>query len=292
MRRLSPPCLFYYNLSVPARPYTLRHSLHLILALGWADFKLKYRGTLLGYAWSLIPPLVKFLVILYVFTPFVGSAIRQYPLYLFLGLIIWEHFVLTTTSCISMLREKSSMIQKIAFPRLILVFAVGWTHLLIFASHLIIFFLFAFILHASFAWTVLLLLLIVCQMTLLALGLGMILSSYSLKFQDIRHLWDVLLQVLFWLTPITYPIHVSAPLGAGAFLSASKGGFFPGMLHAFVALQPVSVILFDARRILLYPQDGVPSILHIVVFSALYLVIFLIGARMFMRRSRYFIQEY
>ena len=64
--------------------FTWKHALKVVLVMGWSDFVLKYRGSFLGYLWSLAGPLVKFLVILYVFGPFVSPEIPEYPLYLFL----------------------------------------------------------------------------------------------------------------------------------------------------------------------------------------------------------------
>ena len=93
----------------------------------------------MGYAWSLIGPFVKFLVILYVFGPYVRASVPFYPLYLFLGIIIWEHFSITTSHCISMLFEKQSMIQRHKFPHILLILATGWTNIIIFMTHVVIF---------------------------------------------------------------------------------------------------------------------------------------------------------
>lgn len=273
--------------------YTLRHSIHLVLAMGWADFVLKYRGTTFGYLWSLIPPLTKFLAILYVLGPFVSSSIPHYPMYLFLGLIIWDHFVMTTSSCMAALRSKSALIQKIVFPRIIIMLAVGWTHFIIFFTQFLILLLFMIILHIPLTWAIFFMPVVVIQMTLLALGIGMILSSYSLRFQDIRHMWDVALQVLFWLTPITYPLVLRGTVAHEAMASIAGHSSLPwGFLHAFITLQPLSVVMYDARRVLLYPIDGIPTFMHILVFSLLYVMIFALGAWIYTRRSRYFIQEF
>src|SRR3990167_9362705 len=106
--------------------YTLRQMLRIVWIVGWSDFFLKYRGSVLGYVWSLLAPLAKFLVIYYVFRPFVRDTIPYYSLYLFLGIIVWEHFTVTTTHCMSVLHEKAAFVQKLPFPRILLIFIVGW----------------------------------------------------------------------------------------------------------------------------------------------------------------------
>ncbi|MDO8649568.1 MAG: ABC transporter permease [Candidatus Peregrinibacteria bacterium] len=269
--------------------------LRVVCAIGWADFVLKYRGSVLGYLWSFIAPLMKFLVILFVFQPLVGPAIPQYPLYLFLGLIVWEHFASTTYGCITMLIDKAPIIQKVVFPRVLLIFAVGWTNAIIFLTHVLIFLLFGFLLGVPPSSSLLYFLILLPQMTLLALGVGMALSAYFLKYQDIRHLWEIALQVLFWLTPVAYQyvvqgtvIHELANLFRES-LSLSLWGFF----QIFVRFQPLSILIHDARRTFLYAQtEGIPSPHHVLGTSAVCALIFLLGFLIFRKRSPYFVEEY
>lgn len=265
------------------------------MALGWADFVLKYRGSVLGYLWSFIVPFVKFLVILHIFRPFV-SDIPQYPLYLFLGLIIWEHFAMTTTACIQMPQDKSTIISKIAFPRVLLMFSVGWTHCIILCTYLMIFLTALVVLHAaiplSLFWYMPLLLL---QTSFVSLGVGMILGAYALRFRDIQHLWTVVLQILFWMTPIMYAYKPTSPLIVDASrlvqsnISVSLWHFF----DIFIRFQPLSILIHDARRALLYPELlGIPTLFHILLFSGLCVLLFCVGMIIFKKRSSYFMQEY
>ena len=274
--------------------FTFRHSLRVVLAMGWSDFVLKYRGSVFGYLWSLAAPLVKFLVILYVFGPFVQEDIPLYPLYLFLGIILWEHFTHTTTDCMAMLHDKKSIIQKIRFPRVLLIFSVGWTNAIVFLTHFCIFLVFAAVLGVPFFWMRLYTLLIFLQMTFLALGVGMFLASYSLKFKDIPHLWNVLAQVLFWLTPIMYPYPADRPFFQallqvpGLIRDISLMRFF----DLFVRFQPLSILIHDARRAMIFPFENIPSVLHALWFTGFCVLLFLAGTLLFVRRSKFFLQEY
>ena len=276
------------------RPFTLAQSTATILALGWSDFVLKYRGSILGYFWALINPLVKFGVILYIFGPYVSPSIPQYPLYLFLGIIIWEHFANTTTGCMNMLFEKSQIIKHLSLPKIILILSVGWTNLLIFVTHIMIFLLFAWVRGEYLSLSSLALVIIAVQMTLLALGIGMMLASYTLKYRDLPHLWTVITQFLFWLTPVMYAYKTTSP--ALARLASFGHGLMDaspvGAIRLFIELQPLAIVINDARRFTLYAASSAPSLIHIAGVSMVCTVMFLAGTAVFQRRSPFFPQEY
>lgn len=275
--------------------FTLRQSLSVIAAVGWSDFVLKYRGSVLGYFWSLIGPIAKFLVILYAIGPYLQTTIPDYPFYLFLGIIVWEHFVVTTNACMTMLEEKAAIIQQLVFPHLLLIFMVGWTNVIIFLTHLLIFLVFQFFMGFPWYWSQWYVLLLLLQMSLIALGVGMILSAYCLRYRDIYHLWGIATQILFWLTPVTYAYNLHQPIGQ-AFLSRLGDPGISSLRDAFDAIvhfQPLSLLMHDAHRVLLYPDTmGVPSVTHAAGFTAACALLFAVGVWVFSRRSSHFIEEY
>lgn len=272
--------------------FSIRQMSRIVLSLGWTDFSLKYRGSIFGYLWSFLSPLTRFLVILFVFRPFVGFDIPSYPLYLFLGIILWEHFSGLTSACLATPFDKAFLIQYVRFPRILLLLAAAWSHVLIFLTYLVVFLFVALwsgtpiIRHAAYIPILLL------QMTPLALGIGGILGAFVLRYRDLRHLWEVLLTVLFWLTPIMYPYRIEAPTLKEFLLLPEK--LHPltlhGILSAFVRFQPLSIMLYDARRALLYGES--PSFFHIAVFLLFCVMIGGIGCVLFHRRSRVFLEEY
>lgn len=284
-----------YDSSMSSSHFTFRHTLRVVLALGWADFTLKYRGSVLGFLWSFIVPLVKFLVILYVFRPFV-TDLPRYPLYLFLGIILWEHFAMATTACITVLREKEAIIKKILLPRVLLMLSVGWMHCIILCVYISVFLFCAVIFGSGFSPVALLYLpLLILQATLIALGIGMLLSAFSLKFRDLEHVWTVLLQILFWLTPIMYVYNPSGSLFADLQTLLRQGIWYPlwMILDVFVQWQPLSLLLSYARQALLYRETaGMPNALQSGMFTVVCLIGFCISFALFQRRSRYFVEEY
>ena len=275
--------------------FTLNHAARIVWHVGWSDFLLKYRGSVLGYLWSLLAPLAKFLVIFYVFRPFIGNRIAQYPLYLFLGIIAWEHFTVTTTHCMTTLHEKAAFIQKMPFPRVLLILIVGWSDLLVFLSYFLIFALFAVLRGQVIDWNWLYLPVVLVHMTFLALGVGSLLSAYSLKYRDILHLWGIASQVLFWLTPITYAYRLETPiLTALAGLPSMLSPFHPiALFDVFVQFQPLSIIIYDLRRVTFYAESGgVPSAAHALGLTLILGSIFCFGLWVFHKRSKYFVEEY
>ena len=282
-----------YDIRMAPRRFTLSHSFAVISTIGWSDFVLKYRGSMLGYIWSLLSPLVRFVVILHIFGPYVSQSISNYAFYLFLGIIIWEHFAVTTSSCMGMLHDKASIIQQMVFPRVFLIFAVGWTNFVIFLTHLTIFFVTAFIFNVDMNASVIYLILTALQMTLVALGIGMLLSAYSLKYRDVPHMWAVAIQILFWLTPVMYPYTLqggSLTHAARALLGQES---VTSIIALFIQIQPLSIIIHDARRAVLYDAvSGSPTLEHAVGMTLVCATIFLFGFIVFQRRQHYFPQEY
>lgn len=275
--------------------YTWRTAARIIWTVGWSDFFLKYRGSVLGYLWSLLAPLAKFIVIYCVFRPFVSDTIPYYSLYLFLGIIVWEHFTVTTTHCMTVLHEKAAFVQKLPFPRILLMFIVGWTNLIVFLTHLLIFAGFVLVTGKGFPVQWIFVPLILLHMTILALGVGMLLASYCLKYRDIPHLWGIATQVLFWLTPVTYAYRLDVPLlqTLRQLPEMLQGAAPHHLFDIFVKFQPLSLIMYDMRRVTLYPEQlGTPSLAHVLCMSAAFLLIFSAGVAIFQRRSRYFVQEY
>ncbi len=280
---------------MPRIHFTIGHMARIVWVIGWSDFFLKYRGSVLGYFWSFLAPLLRFLVILYIFQPLLGPNIPQYPLFLFLGLIVWEYFTNTTNGCMWMVLDKASIVSQISFPRMLLILAVGWTNTIIFLTHFLIFCLFGWFYGLTFSISFLFLVLLIIQMLLFSLGVGMVLSSYSLKFQDIRHLWEVTLQILFWMTPITYSTLTGVPVTQLSIRSLLIEGFqsHKVLLDAFIQFQPIALLIFDARRVFLYnTTQGMPNLPHILVVTVICGVSFLIGYAIFRRRSLYFLDEY
>ena len=120
------------------------------------------------------------------------------------------------------------------------------------------------------------------------------LSSFSLRFKDIPHLWSVMTQILFWLTPIMYPYSADRPFFEALLQvpGLMRDISWVRFLDIFVRFQPLSVLIHDARRAMIFSPSQAPSALHALGFTILCLLLFSIGVLIFIRRSQSFLQEY
>ncbi len=200
---------------------TLYRHRQLIAALTARDLKARYRGSILGYFWSLANPLLLLGVYTFVFTfIFNRFDIQAYPLFLFTGILPWTFFsaaVLESTTSIS---SNAGLIKKVMFPAESLPMVVVLSHLVHFALAIPVMLaaLVAFTLagKASVHATILLVPVLMILQTMFVAGLAMVVSSASILFRDLRDIIANVLQLGFFLTPIIYPIEAitSRPLRA------------------------------------------------------------------------------
>lgn len=253
----------------------------LIRELAITDFKLKYQGSVAGYLWSLAKPLMVFGVLYLVFNVFVkiGASIPHYPLYLLLGVILWSYFAETTTVAMGSIVGKGDMIRKVYFPRIILLISSSITALITLLLNLII--IFAFLIFAKIIPSpkdLFLFGILIIELYVLCLGISLILASLFVKFRDIGHIWEVLIQVLFYATPIIYPLAI-----------------VPIKFQKLILLSPITQIIQDARW-LLVTQETVTSesILKfplVLVPYALPLIILVAGYFIFQKSSSQFAEN-
>lgn len=170
------------------------------------DFKLRYYGSVLGFFWSLLKPLLIFAVLYVVFTVFIRWDLKNYQLYLLLGIIIWNFFSEATVSGINSLQNKSGLLKKIRFPRIFVVISSTITAFLVFVLNIFVFFVFYFFSDAGFSFLIFFFLFYMLLIYFFALGISLFLSILQVYFKDVLQIWEILLQAGFYLTPIIYPL--------------------------------------------------------------------------------------
>lgn len=180
----------------------------LLAELVRTDFKLRYQGSVLGYAWSLLRPLLLFVILYLVFVKFlkIGNDIPHYPIYLLLGIVLWSFFAEMTSISLSSIVSRGDLIRKIRIPRWIIVLSSSITALINLGLNLIIVLVFMIINHASPTKNIIFLPIILGEIYVIALGISLFLSAAYVKYRDVTHIWEVCLQALFYLTPILYPL--------------------------------------------------------------------------------------
>lgn len=190
---------------------TLYRHRQLIGALTARDLKARYRGSLLGFFWSLANPLMLLAVYTVVFTKFFPQQVVQpYPLFLFAGILPWTFFAAATLESTGSISGNAGLIKKVMFPAEALPIVVVLSHLVHFALAIPI----LLVATLAFAWkglvylspTMLLVIPLMMLQTIFVIGIAMTVSSASVLFRDLRDIITNLLQLGFFVTPIIYLI--------------------------------------------------------------------------------------
>lgn len=244
----------------------------LIWTIAWGDFKARYKNSILGYFWSLLEPLVMLVILYVVFTNLMKVQVEYYQLFLLLGIIMWNFFVKATNIGFNAITGKPYLVQKVYFPRDILVISGCITALLqsFFESLVFIAFMVAFWIPIS--WNVLYLPYILLIFFILALGTAFALAALNVYYRDIQFIWAVVLQAGFFITPILYPLSI-----------------FPPTLQAIFWLNPIAQIIVAARDCILYSTT--PYYLSLIYAGVVSLIVLAIGYAIFLKMEPWFAEK-
>jgi ABC-2 type transport system permease protein len=185
-----------------------RHFLYVTRALTATEFKLRYFGSTLGYLWTVLRPLMLFGVLYLVFTHVVrfGDAVPHYAVVLLAAIVIFNFFSEATSSGLTSLVARENLLRKVAFPRAAVPISVSMTAAANLALGLVVVFAFTLIdgVEPGFGWIGFLL--CVVAAVVLATAMSVLLAVLFVRYRDVRPIWEVTLQMLFWGTPIIYTI--------------------------------------------------------------------------------------
>lgn len=224
----------------------------LILRLAWSDFKLRYKSSALGFFWSLLEPLLMLLVLYVVFSNLMRIRVEHYQLFLLLGIILWNFLDRGTSMSIFSIIGKPSLVQKVYFPRDILVLSTCITALMMTALEFVVFVIFMVVFRVMPGTTIAYFPLLLIFEFLLILGLSLALSALNVYFRDVQFIWRLIVQVGFFATPILYPITI-----------------FPENVRWIVMLNPMALIVTMMRDCTLYGIYPEPLNLAFVGLSSL-----------------------
>ena len=198
-----------------------RRFLELTITLAHSEFKLRYFGSVLGYVWSLIRPLLFFGVLYLFFTAIldVGAGVPHYGVYLLTGIVLWNYLAEATGNAVNSLVAREALLRKVRFPRMIVPLSVSLTAIfnLVMNSIAVLAFALANGLTPQIRW--LEIIPIALAFVVLATGLAMLLSALYVRYRDVAPIWEVATQAWFYCTPVMYTaqkIAASHRFGTGA----------------------------------------------------------------------------
>jgi len=172
------------------------------------DFKLRYQGSVLGYAWSLLRPLLLFIILYVVFVKFlrIGNGVPNYPIYLLLGIVLWNFFAEMTSQGLSAIVGRGDLIRKIRIPRWMIIVSTSISALINLTLNMVVVIVIAIIGGMHFLTSSVFLPLFLLEIYLFALGITLFLSALFVKYRDVSYIWEVCLQAGFYITPVIYPL--------------------------------------------------------------------------------------
>ena len=173
------------------------------------DFKLRYQGSVLGYAWSLLKPLFLFAIMYVVFGMLVRlGSVQHYPVYLLFGIVLWTFFAEATNQGLSSIVGRGDLLRKINFPKYIIVLSTTISALINLTLNLVIVAVLMVFSGVELHVSVLMLPLYIIEIYVLSLGLAFFLAALNVKYRDTSHIWEIIMQAAFYATPIIYPLAI------------------------------------------------------------------------------------
>lgn len=175
----------------------------------WRDIKIKYKQTVLGFLWAILQPLLMMII----FTFFFGRALTipsqnmPYPLFVFSGLLIWNMFSSGLSSASNSMVSNAIIIKKIYFPRVVIPASALLVALFDFLMSsilfvaLLLYYQWPVTIHFLWSWP-----LAIVVALLATLGQGCLLAALNVKYRDFRYVIPFMIQILFFLTPVIYPV--------------------------------------------------------------------------------------
>ena len=230
---------------VPQRPlrWRLAHRSRILHVLARTEFKLKYAGSVLGYAWSLVRPLLYFAVLWVVFARLFKTTIPHFPLYLISGTTLYTFLADAVSLTLPSIVARGAMLRRIAFPSLLIPLATTTTALMTFLlnSIVVVVFFLASGVGPHPEW--LLIVPLVIELYAFVLGLALLCSTLYVRFRDVAQIWEVLAPLLLFSSPIMYPISI-----------------LPSWAREVIAFNPLTQVIQDSRRLLLGSDPRVASL--------------------------------
>jgi ABC-2 type transport system permease protein len=227
-------------------PSALAGDFRRFLTLTWTlavnEFKLSFYGSIFGYLWQLMRPLMLFGVLYVVFALFIDISDRPlYPVSLLLGVVLFQFFAEATGGAVSAVVDRENLVRRINFPRLAIPMAVVLTATLNLALNLLIVLVFGIALGIELRVTWLEMIPLLLGLFLFAVGLAALLSALYVRFRDVRPIWDVMLQLIFYASMILVPYEYVV----GKYETAAK----------LLLINPLAAIVEQARYAFVDPAE-------------------------------------
>lgn len=249
-----------------------RHALDVVTVLAQKDFKVRYRNSVLGFLWSLLNPLGYMVVLTLVFSFLLRVGIPNFAAWVLIGLLIWRFFSTGTAQGLQSIVSNPSLVSKVYVPRYLIVLANNLANLLGASMEFIALLPLLIVLGVDLTVSALYLPVILVLEFLLVFGLSLSLSSLNVRYRDFYQLWDIALQLGFFLSPIVY-----------------DASFVPERFRLVYSLNPVTRLIESARSVFL--SHRLPSLFESGVLAAGVAILIVVGLLIFRGLEAKFSEE-
>jgi len=245
---------------------------YLVYNLVMRDLKVKYKGSTLGFIWSLLNPILMLAVYTLAFKYVIKMRIENFTIYLFSALLPWNFLSQSLSMGVTSITENSSLVKKVYFPREVLPLSIALVNLFHFFLTFIVFIpaLLFFKVYPGFAFSFLLV--IIFFQGLFVLGLTFLVAALNVYYRDVKHFLEVFMQLWFWLTPIIWEVPM-----------------LPEKLQNLAYLNPFTPFVYSFRDIIMH--NTIPSPLVLLMVVVIGILTFLLGSWLFNLKQRRFAEE-
>ncbi|HEY1273325.1 MAG TPA: ABC transporter permease [Thermoleophilaceae bacterium] len=252
-----------------------RRFVDLVYLISVTEFKRTYFGTALGYLWTIARPLMLFGVLLAVFTQVfrIGSQVPNYPVLLLFNLVLIGFFSEATGIAVNSVVNNEGIVRKTQFPRLVIPVSVVVTSLINLALNLVVVFVFILAWGVDPTWSWLLFPVFLLLLFVITTAVSMIVSSLLPRYRDVGIIWTVVSTVLFYATPVLYPIEK-----------------VPDTLRDVLMLNPLTPMFEAARVWVIDPSAPGPAAAaggydRLIAPTAIYLAVCVLAVWVFNREA-------
>ncbi len=238
------------------------------------DLKLRYRNSVLGFAWCLLNPLLMMVVFTVVFTVLLtNNTIEKFPVFILTGILAWNLHTTALTGAINSVVGNANLVQKVYFPREVLVIATVLSNTVNFLLSLIVLFAMVLLYQVRLTDTLIFLPLVILVQVVFTLGVAFVLSALNVFYRDVASIMETLMLAWFFMTPIFYRIE----------------DVFPVYSRLMYILNPPASIIAAYRDILYY--GSITNLDFFTRTAATSVLVFVVGYAFFVRLSRSFAER-
>jgi len=244
----------------------------LIHILTVSNLRVKYQSSVLGFAWSLLNPLLLMLVLYFVYSHLFVTQTKNFAIFLLVGIITFRVWANGTSSALSSIFEQSSLVTKIYIPRQIIVFSVVLSGLISSLLEFVVLFAFTLVFGIIPTTSIVLFPVILVIYFLIVYGMSLPLAALFVYYRDLNQIWTVIVQLAFFICPVMYSLAI-----------------IPAQYLPYYTLNPVTIVMTSFRDIFLY--GTFPDLLSLLILCGLTIGILIIGTLIFSRLERRFAEE-